>query len=90
VSGSATADYLGAVAAVALLVFALLAVREHRPERRPPIDPVAHVGRLLRPPPVARPRPATPVRPRAPRPRWPRPAPPARATVLVPAWAVGW
>ena len=40
--GSSTAEYLGVVGAVALLMLALLAVREHRPERRPPVDPVAH------------------------------------------------
>ena len=88
--GSSTAEYLGAVGAVALLMLALVAVREHHPERRPPVDPVAHVADLLRAPQVARPRPAVPARPRPPRPRRPRPPAPARPTVLVPGWAVGW
>jgi hypothetical protein len=87
---SATADYLGAVATVALLLLALTVVREHRPERRPPVDPVGHIAQILRPPPVARPRTATPVRPRPPRPRRLRPPAPPRPTVLVPGWVVGW
>jgi hypothetical protein len=88
--GSSTAEYIGVVGAVALLMLALLAVREHHPERRPPVDPVAHVAELLRAPWVSRPRPPAPARPRPPRPRRPRPPAPPRPTVLVPSWAIGW
>lgn len=89
--GSATVDYLGAVAAVGLLLLALVAVREHRPERRPPVNPVATVAALLKPPSVPRrPRMTAPsVAPR-PRPRPPRRPPRPRVTVLSPTWAVGW
>lgn len=93
--GAALIDYIGAVLAVGLLLLALMAVREHRPERRPPVDPVAHVAALVRPPPVA-PRPRTgPVVRRPPRPRTAptrprRPPAPPRPVVLAPGWAVGW
>lgn len=86
--GSATAEYVAAILTVGLMMLALVALREHHPQRRAPIDPVSRVGVLVRPVPVPRvrtPRPPGPRRPRAPR----RPAPP-RATVLVPGWAVGW
>lgn len=87
--GSATVDYLGAVAAVGLLLLALLVVREHRPERRPPLNPVATVAALVRPAPIVRPpAPARPARPRPP--RRPRPPGPPRPTVLAPIWAMGW
>ena len=86
--GAALVDYVGAVLAVGLLMLALVAVREHRPERRPPIDPVAHVAALVRP--VTVPRPPRSRPPAAPRPPRPRPAPPPRPSVLTPVWAVGW
>jgi hypothetical protein len=90
-AGSATAEYVGAILTVGLMMLALVALREHRPQRRPPIDPVAHVGALVRPAPVPRVRPAIPPRVAAPsRPRAPRRPPPPRAAVLVPGWAVGW
>ena len=41
--GSAIIDYLGAVAAVGLLMLALVAVREHQPHRRPPLNPVGRI-----------------------------------------------
>ena len=63
--GSATVDYLAAVAAVGLLMLALVVVREHRPHRRPPVNPVAHIGALVRPPSIPRP----PVEVPRPRPR---------------------
>ncbi len=77
------------VLAVGLMMLALIAVREHRPERRPPLDPVARVAALVRPAPVVRVRrPPTPgARPRRQGPRRP---PPERERVLVPGWAVGW
>ena len=74
--GSATVDYLAAVAAVGLLLLALVAVREHRPERRPPVNPVARIGALVRPPSVPRPpaaAPSGPPRPRATPPTAPPP-----------------
>jgi hypothetical protein len=86
--GSATVDYLAAVAAVGLLLLALVVVRQHQPHRRPPVNPVAHIGALVRPPSIPRPPvkvPAGPPRPRPPR-RPPRPG----VTVLTPSWAVGW
>jgi hypothetical protein len=87
--GSTTAEYVGAILAVGLLMLALVAVREHRPERRPPVDPVARIAALVRAPRIApRPR-ATPARPR-PRPARPRPPRPPRPSVLVPGWAIGW
>jgi hypothetical protein len=88
--GSATVDYLAAVAAVGLLLLALVAVREHRPQRRPPVNPVAHIGALVRLAPVPRPPLAEPTVPRPPRPRPPRHPPPPRVTVLSPSWAIGW
>jgi len=92
--GAALVDYLGVVLVVGLLLLALTAVREHSPQRRPPIDPVAHLARLVAPPPAPRPpRVRTAPRPRprttAPAPRRPRPPVPPRPTVLVPGWAVG-
>ena len=50
----------------------LVAVHDHRPQRRPPVDPVAHVRALVAP--IARPRAA----PRARGGRAARPAPPRR------------
>ncbi len=87
--GSATGEYVGAILAVGLLMLALVAVRPHQPQRRPPIDPVREIGALVRPVPVPRvvaPRP--PATPRAR--RTVRRPPPPRTTVLVPGWAVGW
>jgi len=88
--GSAVADYLGAVLTVGLMMLALVALKEHRPQRRPPIDPVGEVAALVRPtPPPSRPRAPRPVRPRS----WPTPprrARPPAPVVLVPGWAVGW
>lgn len=86
-AGAATVDYLGAVLAVGVLMLALVAVREHRPERRPPIDPVAHLAAPLRT--VTTPRPRAAPRPRSARPRARRPPRP-RPTVIAPVWAVGW
>jgi len=86
-AGSVTVEYVGVLVAVGVLMLALVAVREHRPERRPPVDPVAHVRALVAPvrvPRVRRPATTAPRRPR-------RPAPPRpRATVRAPVWAVGW
>lgn len=89
-AGSATAEYVAAILTVGLMMLALVALREHHPQRRAPIDPVSRVGELVRPPPVVRVRvPRPPGAPR-PRPRAPRRPPPPRTTVLVPGWAVGW
>lgn len=85
--GSATADYLAAVLAVGLLLLALTALREHRPDRRPAVDPVAHLRELVRRPPPARVAPRARRAPAAPGPRPPRPP---RPTVLAPTWASGW
>lgn len=87
-AGSVTVEYLGVLVAVGVLMLALVAVREHRPERRPPVDPVAHVRALVAPVRVPRVRrPASVTAPRRPRRRAPRPA---RPTVRAPVWAVGW
>ena len=83
-------DYLAAVAAVGLLLLALVAVREHRPERRPAVNPVGHIGALVRPPAVRRPPAAAPSGHPRPDTRPPRRPPPPRVTVLSPSWAVGW
>lgn len=88
--GSATAEYVGAILTVGLMMLALVALREHQPQRRPPIDPVAHVGALVRPVPVPRVRTPRPPRVTRPRPRAPRRPAPPRPTVRVPGWAVGW
>ena len=87
--GSAIVDYLGAVAAVGLMMLALVAVRPHQPHRRPPVDPVAHIAAILgtRPAPRRAPVPRIVSTPPVRRPRLPsRP----RATVLAPVWAIGW
>ena len=86
--GSATVDYLAAVAAVGLLLLALVVVRQHQPRRRPPVNPVAHIGALVRPPSIPRPPAVAPSGP--PRPRPPRRPPRPGVTVLTPSWAVGW
>lgn len=90
-SGAALVEYIGAVVAVGVLMLALVAVREHRPQRRPPVDPVAHVAALVKPITVPRVR-TTPAHPRTtlPRPRAPRPPRPPGVTVMTPGWAVGW
>lgn len=85
--GSATVEYLGVLVAVGVLMLALVAVREHRPARRPPVNPVGHVRALVAPvtvPRVRRPATGAVRRPRPPTPRPPRP------TVRAPVWAVGW
>jgi hypothetical protein len=89
-AGSATAEYVGAILTVGLMLLALTALREHRPQRRPPIAPVAEVAALVRPAPVVRVRTPRPPGTALPRPRPPRRPPPPRPTVLVPGWAVGW
>ncbi|MFP5450231.1 MAG: hypothetical protein ACLGG9_00620 [Thermoleophilia bacterium] len=88
--GAALIEYIGAVVAVGVLMLALVAVREHRPERRPPIDPVAHLVAPLPPSAVRRPRPAARVRPARPGRVRPRRPPRPRPTVMAPTWAVGW
>ncbi len=85
--GSVTVEYVGVLVAVGVLMLALVAVREHRPERRPPVDPVAHVRALVAPvrvPRVRRPATGETRRPRRVTLRPPRP------TVRAPVWAVGW
>ena len=81
-------EYVGAVTAVGVLMLALVAVREHRPQRHPPVDPVAHIRALVAPVPVPRVR-AAPVS-RAVRPHRRRAPPKPRPIVIVPVWAVGW
>ncbi len=88
--GAAVAEYVAAVLTVGLLMLALISLREHRPQRRPPADPVAHLHALVRPPVVPRVRVAAPATAPRPRRRAPRKPPPPRPTVLVPGWAVGW
>jgi hypothetical protein len=88
--GSAVADYLGAVAAVGVMMLALVAVREHQPHRRPPVNPVARIVSVLglpAAPPRIRISPPAPRRPPVHRP--PRAVRP-RPTVLAPVWAIGW
>ncbi|HMM49488.1 MAG TPA: hypothetical protein PKE32_07750 [Miltoncostaeaceae bacterium] len=87
--GAAAVDHLFALVVVGALMVALVQVRPHRPERRPPIDPVAH---LVAPLSAARPAaPAMAVRPRratrVTRSRRPR-ARPRAPLVLVPRWLV--
>jgi hypothetical protein len=86
--GSATVDYLAAVAAVGLLLLALVVVRQHQPHRRPPVNPVARIGALVRPPSIPRPPAVVPSGP--PRPRPPRRPPRRGVTVVIPSWAGGW
>ncbi len=77
--GSATVEYVGALVAVGVLMLGLVAVREHRPQRRPPVDPVGHVGALVAPVRVPRVRrPAATGSAPAPAAR-PAPAPPGGA-----------
>jgi len=91
--GASAAEYLGVVAAVAVLLSGLVAVGEHRVRRQAPVDPVEVLVRAVSVPapprpPRARPAPGTRARP-APAPRRPRRAPPERPVVEVPRWAVG-
>lgn len=86
VRGSATVEYIGALVGVGVLMLALVATRDHRPQRRPPIDPVAHMRALVAPPPVVRVRRPAAGAPRPRRPAAPRPRP----TVRAPVWAIGW
>lgn len=89
-AGAALVEYIGAVVAVGVLMLALVAVSEHHPERRPPIDPVAHLLAPLPPPAVRRPRSPARVRPARPVRGRPRRPPRPRPTVMAPTWAVGW
>jgi hypothetical protein len=86
--GSALIEYLGTVTAVGVLMLALVSVHEHRPQRHPPVDPVAHIRALVAPAPIPRVRRApsatTTPRPRRRAPQRPRPI------VIAPVWAVGW
>ena len=86
--GSALVEYVGAVTAVGVLMLALVTVHEHRPQRHPPVDPVAHIRALVAPVPVPRVRPAPRVG-TTPRPRR-RSPPKPRPIVIAPVWAVGW
>ncbi len=88
--GAAVTEYVAAVLTVGLLMLALISLREHRPQRRPPVDPVAHLHALVRPPVMPRVRAAGPPAVLRPRRRAPRRPSPPRPTVLVPGWAVGW
>lgn len=88
--GMAAVDYLGAILVVGLLMLALVAVREHRASRRPPVDPVAHVATLVRPITIPRPRATVPRAPRTTtRRRAARRPAPERVVVRPPGWAVG-
>jgi hypothetical protein len=87
--GASAVEYLGLVAAVAILMGGLLAVGEHRVRREAPVDPIAVLVRVVTPPaapPPPRVRRAG-ARPRAA--RRTRPAPPPRPVVDVPRWALG-
>jgi len=86
--GSALVEYVGAVTAVGVLMLALVTVHEHRPQRHPPVDPVAHIRALVAPLPIPRVR-RPPRAVAIPRPRRRRPPSP-RPTVIAPVWAVGW
>lgn len=89
-AGVALVEYIGAVVAVGILMLALVAVREHRPERRPPIDPVGHLVAPMAPPQIRPPRPVARVRPARAGGSRPRRPPRPRPTVMAPTWAVGW
>jgi hypothetical protein len=84
-AGSAVAEYVGAVAAVAALMGGLLALRPQAISRRPPVRPLAPFVRLLAEvaPPPARPATAGPSRPRRPGPPRRRPGP---LVVPLPTW----
>lgn len=86
--GSALIEYVGMVTAVGVLMLALVSVHEHRPQRHPPVDPVAHIRALVAPTPIPRVRraPAVGATPRPGRRSPPKPRP----TVIAPVWAVGW
>ncbi len=86
--GSATVEYVGVLVAVGVLMLGLVAVHDHRPQRRPPVDPVAHVRALVAP--IARPRVTPRARAAAPRAPRRRAARPPRPIVRAPVWAVGW
>ncbi len=86
--GSALVEYVGAVTAVGVLMLALVTVHEHRPQRHPPVNPVAHIRALVAPAPIPRVRRA-PVMGATPRPRR-RSPPKPRPIVIAPVWAVGW
>lgn len=91
--GASVAEYLGVVAAVAVLLSGLVAVGEHRVRRQAPVDPVEVLVRAVSVPtpprpPGARPAPVAGARP-APAPRRPRRAPPERPVVEGPRGAVG-
>ena len=87
--GSTTAEYVGIVIVIALVMLALVTVREATLGRTAPVRPLPAILRLIEAPlkPIT-PRPAArPAHPRAPRaPRPPRPAPPS---VLLPPWVSG-
>ena len=91
--GASAAEYLGVLAAVAVLMGGLLVVGEHRVRRQAPVDPVEVLARAVAvpappPPPRARRVPGVGERP-APTPRRKRKAPPERPVVEVPRWAAG-
>jgi len=89
--GMATAEYVGLVAAVCLVIAGLLVVRPHDAGRTAPVRPLPAIvdligepaRRLLPPPPRPNPRPPRPRRPR------PRPVPTPRIVVELPPWVVG-
>lgn len=87
--GSTTAEYVGIVIVIALVMLALVTVREATLGRTAPVRPLPAILRLIEAPlkPIT-PRPtARPARPRGPRaPLPPRPAPPS---VLLPPWVSG-
>ncbi|MDX6646083.1 MAG: hypothetical protein QOK40_1810 [Miltoncostaeaceae bacterium] len=85
-AGSAVAEYLGLIAAVAAVVAGLLVLRPHVVSRRPPVRPLAPFVRILgelAPPSPPRAAPRRPAPPGRPAPRRPRPAP---LVVPLPTW----
>ena len=88
-AGSATVEYLAAVAVVGVMFAGLVTLRPHRVAGKTPVDAIPPIVRLLgRPVENLAPRPARSPRPHprlAQRPR-PKPHTEEPATVLLPEW----
>ncbi len=87
--GSTTAEYVGIVIVVVVVVLGLVAVRSTTLGRRAPVRPLPAILGMLEAPlrPIVPARPAAPVRPRASGPARPRPTSAAPPAVLLPPWA---
>ena len=88
--GGGAVDYLAIIGVVSTLFVGLTTLVPHRPDRRPPVNPIPAIVRLLGTPLAnLEPRPVTPRPPGRPRPpRRPprRPKPPV--TIPLPEWWV--